>query len=146
MGMILPILGRFWWLPVVIVLSLATLYYKHAYNASEARYVVFEAKVEALGEAAKVAAKKEELKHEQAISAAVAGRDVARKRLREQIAGAGSVPSEPIAPAGVADLRGITPAEFERAYEKLARELSGIAQEGDEAVIDSKALWGGWPR
>lgn len=145
MGMILPILGRFWWLPVVIVLSLATLYYKHAYNASEARYVVFEAKVEALGEAAKVAAKKEELKHEQAISAAVAGRDVARKRLREQIAGSGRVSLTPQTAPG-SDAICFGTAEFAAAVERYRAGVRGLVGAGDEAAIDAKTLLEGWPK
>ncbi len=142
----LSLLGRYWPYILIAILGLVVHHYRGALIASENDYMAFRAKVEVLGEQAKLQAKLKEESYAKAITTATAGRTAALDQLRKQINTPSShVPLTPaVAPGDTAIC--FDPPAFAAAVERYRSRVQGIVGSGEEAQIDARALLGSWPK
>jgi hypothetical protein len=120
-------------------------HYKAKAEAVQAEFDGFKLKVAALGEAAKADAKRKETENADRIKTAVSERDRAIKRLSDERAGRSVVPFTPPDPGGGGKVC-YDRAAFESALQRFAERTAELIDEGDRALIDSKALLDAWPR
>lgn len=151
LGMIAPILGnwRVWIAVAVSVWALATYAIYERGNAAVARLDTFKAQVEAVGQQAIARAKEKELENANRINAAITRRDVELARLRvlvQQTRAGGSVLPSNTGAAKDDNRICFDRTKLDGALQRFIGEAAGIAQGGDIAVIDARALIQAWPR
>jgi hypothetical protein len=149
LSMLLPALGnwRVWMAAAVSVWALATYALYERGNAAIARLDTFKAQVEAVGQQAIARNKEIERGYKQKMDSAVAGRADALKRLQLAQARAGGSVLPSNTGAAKDDSRiCFDRAKLDGALQRFIGEAAGIAQGGDIAVIDARALIQAWPR
>jgi hypothetical protein len=149
LGMIAPILGN-WrvWIAAAfgILLIVAYALYERG-NAAVARLEAFTAQVEAVGQQAIARNKEIERGYKQKMDSAVAGRADALKRLQlAQARSGGSVLPSNTGAAESGSRICFDRTKLDGALQRFIGEAAGIAQGGDIAVIDARALIQAWPR
>lgn len=149
LGMIAPILGnwRVWIAVAVGVWALATYALYERGNAAIARLDAFTAQIEAAGQQAIARNKEIERGYRKKMDAAIAGRADALKRLQLAQASAGGSVLPSNTGAAKDDSRiCFDRAKLDGALQRFIGEAAGIAQGGDIAVIDARALIQAWPK
>jgi hypothetical protein len=133
----------------------STTYYKNDRDTIQAEFTGYKATVKAQGEKAEAEKQLQELKNANKIAAAVVDRDAAIKQLRVDVAQARSrirtLPSNPTAPSGSRQVCFGSEA-YNAAFQQFGTSLSGflqdatgLAYEGDSAILDAKTLIQSWP-
>lgn len=96
------------------------------------------------GMKAQAAAKLKEAENEAKLQTALTGRADALRRLRDASSNRGAVPFTP-QPAAGANLC-YDRAALESALQRFTTDLQGLIDEGDTALINSRAWAGAWPK
>ena len=113
-------------------------------EACNAKYESFVAQTRILGEQAKAAKEKKEAQDAKRVNDAVASRDDALRRLRDERSRSSRVPLTPAAPAGSEQIC-FGQSALAAAVEQYRERVRGLVEAGDEAQIDAQALLRAWP-
>lgn len=137
---------------IIIALGISLKVQTARLNACKDAFETFKIQVKTLGEQAERDAKLKEKGYADSIKIAVSSRADALKRLRDLSARSSPMPNNPTAPAGSDEIC-ISSGAYNAAFQKFGADLAGFIQgtrglaiQGDEAQIDAKALFDGWPK
>lgn len=114
----------------------------------QGKYDLFVAETKALGAKAEADKVIKEKKDADQITAAVAGRDTAIRRLRELEKARASVSRVPLTPAAAqgSSYQCFEPKALSAAVERYRGRVRNFVTQGDEAAIDAAALIQAWPK
>lgn len=113
-----------------------------AYSSEKASFSAFREQVRVIGEASAKVAKEKEAKYAKNVASAIAGRDAARKQLRDFQSSAGSS----YLPRDTAGSICYDSAGLDAALRTFGTAVEGLVREGEEAGIDLKMTLEAWPK
>ena len=149
MPIFLSLLGRFWFVPVILIMGLAVHHYRTELRVTTAEFEAYKSKVAELGAQAEKRKIEVESANANQIRDAVSSRNAALASLRaaqaQAAAGRSRVPLTPAAAAGSGALC-FDQKALSAAVERYRERVRGLVEIGDEAQIDAQALVRAWPK